>query len=83
MFFDYYLKSKTKEEMDEWLKSLEGDPVTYTIHRLGNLPDVKLNKGEVLIDSDTSGYHVNLRSRVKIKDCPFAIEVKTPKVKWA
>lgn len=83
MFFDYYLKSKTKEEMDEWLKPLEDDPVTYTIQRLGDLPDVKLSEDGVSINSDTSGYHVNLRSRVKIKDCPFAIEVKTPKVKWA
>lgn len=83
MFFDYYLKSKTKEEMDEWLRPLESDPVTYTIQRLGDLPYVKLNEGEVLIDSDDSGYHVNLRSRVKIEDCPFAVDVKTPKVKWA
>lgn len=83
MFFDYYLKSKTKEEMDEWLSSLEDDPITYTIHRLGDLPDVKLSEDGVSINSDTSGYHVNLRSRVKIENCPFAVEVKTPKVKWA
>lgn len=86
MFHDYFLKFKSKEEMNSVFTSLFSfDPEADTFYQEGVsfdfIGDIFKTDGEVSFK--TEGYHVNLRSKEELEVDKYKVDPVTPVRVWA